>query len=285
MKKPLCTGIDHHVAWPGIEGDNSLHFSEMRAGWNDGEVGDTTNVLQNPQLAAMTKEGYVEQRNQRGAGSSSGHIRRSKIGDNRYLGARRNHRCFAGLPSGADAPSEKRRARLLVIEGLPMAADEIEFGDFVSLSRRVHRIRITFSQKKVEARQLGDGCSLRVHGCEYGLAHRARVVKMFMRNEIEMKASATATDANNRNIDAIRRCAAHHTRDNHALLAAAFCRTSSVKARRLRASTWMRSGSSSRVLVLRIARLDFLKRSTRSAARVTNSAKRRLRSASCSTAS
>src|SRR2546429_5719974 len=70
-EEPLRQRIDDHVGGSGVEGDESI---ERAAGWNEGEVGDAAEVLQDACAPWMREESRVEQGDEWCALSAGNHI-------------------------------------------------------------------------------------------------------------------------------------------------------------------------------------------------------------------
>ena len=212
VEQMLGDGVDHHVAGPGVEGDDLLG---QRARRNRREIADAAEVLHDAPVTAMAVEHVIEEGNQRRAFAAGSHVGGTKIGDHRHADLRRDHRRLAGLPGAGDAAPEKRRWRSLVIERLAVAADQFALQPRASL-RGANRVGIEFAQQELQPRKIGDAGRPRVHRREHSATHLGRIGKLVMRQQFEARAEAAALDAHQRDVDAVRRGAAHHAGDDHA---------------------------------------------------------------------
>jgi hypothetical protein len=109
----------------------------------------------------------------------------------------------------------------LVVERLTVAANQIEFG-VVSFSSALYRVCIQLTEQEVQARQIRYARRTSVHCSQNPLSHSVGIWDMLVREQAQAKAATSAEDADDCNVDAVRRRAAHHTGDDHAFCAAFF---------------------------------------------------------------
>ena len=152
VEQPLGDRVDHHVAGPSVKGQDPIGKSPRG---NGGEIGDSADVLRDPSPARVPIQQIVEERNQRRPFASRGHIRRTEIRNHRHSHAGCDHRAFAGLPGGRDPMAQKALPLALMVERLPVTADELYFA-MKSALRCEHRVGVEFRQQEVEPRQMGD---------------------------------------------------------------------------------------------------------------------------------
>ncbi len=97
-----------------------------RAPARDGrDVGDAADVERHAAAPRVAEEQVVHVGHQRRALPPGGDIARAKIGDDRHAGALRDHRGLADLQRAGDPAAEERNRFPFVIDGLPVAADQL----------------------------------------------------------------------------------------------------------------------------------------------------------------
>ena len=132
------------------------------AGRNSGEVPDAANVLNDAAETLPTIEEEVEIRNQRGALAAGGHVSGTKVAHDWDPGARCDHRGFAGLPGNRESASKKGLQFALVIQRLPVTADQIAVC-VVLLENRRDGPSVKLPEQEVQARQVGNRDGARIH--------------------------------------------------------------------------------------------------------------------------
>src|SRR5271157_402112 len=178
----------------------------------------------------MAVEHVIEEGNQRRALATCGHVSGTKVrhhGKAEFCG---DDGSFAGLPCASDAAAQKQRWVPLVIERLPVTADQFALQPGAALCR-TNRVGIEFAEKEIGPREIGDAGRLRVHHCQNGTTHIVRVRELIVGQQLETRAEAASLDANQRDVDPVGRGAAHHAGDNHtrtSFAASAYARTSSL---------------------------------------------------------
>ena len=123
IKKLLHQLVDHHVSRSSIEGH---HLRGPGAGGQCRQVADASQILQHAAPGGVTKQHIVEQGNQGSALPANYHIGRAKVRDHRNTALLRQHRHLADLPGAGCLAAEVPRGRGLVIDGLTVAADQIQ---------------------------------------------------------------------------------------------------------------------------------------------------------------
>src|SRR5271169_2546422 len=107
-------GVDHHVAWAGIEGYDVFR----RGGWrNHRDVGDPADVQRDAGPHGVAKKHVVDIGNQRRALSACRDIARAEVGDYWHARTLGNHRRLADL---------QRVATALMPDGLPVASNQLD---------------------------------------------------------------------------------------------------------------------------------------------------------------
>ncbi len=165
-------------------------------------------------MPRMAKQKVVKERNQRCAFASGGHVCRAEVGDHRDLQPRRQHRSLAGLPRSGDCPPQIRPRVALVINRLTMTADQIASKSALPRGN-LHGVGVDFSQPEVEACQVGDAGACRVHGGEHGASYPRGVWVFTVGQQLQTRAQSASLQADERDIDSVRRGAAHDARNNH----------------------------------------------------------------------
>src|SRR5690348_7541330 len=122
-KEALGDGVDHHVPRSSVEG---THFCGRRVCGNRREISDSADVLHNPADASVPVEQIVEERNQRRAFASGGHVGRTKVGNDRHSQPLSRNRAVARLPGDRNLAIKKLRRSALMIKRLAMAADKVD---------------------------------------------------------------------------------------------------------------------------------------------------------------
>ena len=116
-------GVDDHVAGAGIEGKAIFEGS---VGGNDGHVGYPAYILEDTASAGMSKEGVVEQRNERSALAACCHVGGAEVGDDGDADSGGDEGRFPGLPSAGKSFACIEVRGGLVVEGLAVAAYQIK---------------------------------------------------------------------------------------------------------------------------------------------------------------
>jgi hypothetical protein len=118
----------------------------------------------------VPEQQVVDIRNQRSTLSSGGHVGRAEIGHDRDACARGNHGAFSSLPGDSQLAAQEFCGLPLVIESLPVAADEFYFQAETALSGE-DGFGVEFRQQKIQAGKVGYADLRGVHGPQHGLAH------------------------------------------------------------------------------------------------------------------
>jgi len=124
VEEALGHCIDHHVARAGIECD---HLAGCCARWYRCQVCDASDVLHDAAIAPMAAEHIIQDGNQRRALASHSHIGGTEIGNDRHAGPGSDDRRLSRLPRTGDPSSEIRSRRALMVERLPVAANQLTF--------------------------------------------------------------------------------------------------------------------------------------------------------------
>src|SRR5262249_38826296 len=101
--------------------------------------------------------------NQRRPLPANGHVRWTKIRNDRHSHSRREDGTFSDLPSGRDFASKKIPCSPLVIEGLPVTSNQLGLRAEPSLSCE-DSVRIQLTKEHVQAGEVGDAGLARIHG-------------------------------------------------------------------------------------------------------------------------
>src|SRR5690348_1496082 len=99
----------------------------------------------------MSIVGNIKQWNQRCSVSAARHVSRTKIGDDGDSETSGENRRLASLPSCRNRPSKKTGRSSLVINGLTVAANELNV-DFLILYSLGNRLGIQLPQEEIQAR-------------------------------------------------------------------------------------------------------------------------------------
>src|ERR1017187_3394724 len=232
LEQVLADGIDHHVAGASVEGNYSFGKRSRR---NRGEISDASEVLHDSPVTAMAVERVIEKRRQRCAFTACGHVCRAEIRDHWYTYLRRDNGRFATLPGAGNAAPQEERRTTLMVECLPVAANEFAVQARAPLGS-TDRVCIQFTKQEVQSREIGDARRACVHGCEDGSPNIDRIRKLVVCQQFETGAEAAPLDTHQRDVDSVSRGAAHYSRDDQSTSARACIRTSSLNSQRLRRS-------------------------------------------------
>ena len=216
----LSQRVDHHVAGSCIEGHHPIGRS---SGWDCRQVGDAADVLQHAPALAVGKQHVIQQRNQRRALPAGQHIRRTEVRNHGNAERRGNRRRFARLPGASKAPARIGLCARLMIESLPVAADQVQL-HVVPLHRFARRLGVGQPQPPVEPRQLGRRGRGRVHRRQHRPPQCSRKREALVRQQCEFGPRQSTPrrsrrDAHHGHIDSIGRGAAHYARYDHGLRA------------------------------------------------------------------
>src|SRR5579862_7415266 len=217
--------VDDHVARASVEGRD---LKERRVSGNRGQVGDSADVLCYAAYALVAIEKVVEKRHERRAFAVRGHVSGTKIGNDRYTQPRSDDSGFPGLPSYRQLAAEKSCSRSLVIEGLSMTADEVEFYAMLACCL-CDSLSVEFAKKKIQPRQIGHASQLRVHHFQNRAADSGGERIFLMRKKRVERAPAPAgRHPHDGNIDPVGGGAAHDSGDDHAAPTSALSLLASV---------------------------------------------------------
>src|SRR4029077_1943423 len=179
-----------------------------------------------------------------------------------------------------------------MIDGLSMAAHQLQLSCARLFLRLADRVGVELSQAKIQPRKLRHAGLGGIHGGQNGLSHWFRIVEVVMAQEIKMQVIALAAKPHQGHVHAIGRSSTHHSGDDQTLISFAGCRRSSITSPpTMREKSFTSHFSLSTTFVLgsagkpRNSAERFLKLSTRWAACPTWAANRLSRSAVRSTAS
>src|SRR5437016_5285520 len=108
-----------------------------------------------------------------------------------------------------------------MIDGLAVAADQIEFGCFGSMSSLTNRICIKLGQQKIQPGKLSHFDTFGVHGLEHCCTYRFGIVKVFVGHQFQTQIETPSRYAGDGYIDAVRRGSAHGASNDQAWLSTA----------------------------------------------------------------
>src|ERR1035438_3461278 len=186
-------------------------------------------------VTAMAVEHVIEKRHQWCAFAACGHVCRAEIRDHWYTYLRRDNGRFAALPGAGNAAPQEERRTTLMVECLPVAANEFAVQARAPLGS-TDRVCIQFTKQEVQSREIGDARRACVHGCEDGSPNIDRIRKLVVCQQFETGAEAAPLDTHQRDVDSVSRGAAHYSRDDQSASSRACIRTSSLNSQRLRRS-------------------------------------------------
>ena len=182
---------------------------------NRRKVADAAEILHDATITAMAVEHVIKEWHQRRALAAGSHIGRTKVGNDRHAEPGRDDCCLAGLPCAGNPVVEEQCGVSLVIERLPVTADQFGFQVRATLSG-ANGIRVEVTEKEIEPRKIGDARCACVHQLENGTPDLGWVRELIVGQQLQAGAESSSLDAHQRDVDPIGRGAAHHARDDHA---------------------------------------------------------------------
>src|SRR4029077_7446550 len=118
--------------------------------------------------------------------AAAGHIGRAKIGNDRDANPGGDHRAFPRLPGHGNPTSQEALQLTLMKDGLAVATDKLGFNSELALLRE-NRVGVKFSQKKIQARQIGDTGLRGVHRREHCRADGLRIWEVGMPKQLQVQ--------------------------------------------------------------------------------------------------
>ena len=106
-------------------------------------------------IRRIAVEQVIEKGNQGRALAAGGHVGRAEIGHDGDADPRGDHRAFSGLPGDGQFAAQEFCRLALVVERLPVAADEFYFHAETALGGK-DGFGVEFGQQKIQAGQVGD---------------------------------------------------------------------------------------------------------------------------------
>src|SRR5437764_6566748 len=105
-----------------------------------------------------------------------------------------------------------------MIDGLAMAANQIEFGCFGSMLSLANSFRIKLGQQKIQPGKLSHPDTFGVHGLEHCRTYRFGIAEVFVAHQFQAQIETPPRYAGDGYINAVRRGSAHGASNDQAWL-------------------------------------------------------------------